>query len=300
MLNYTDLKQIIFDKIPEPARPYIRLARLDRPIGIWLLLFPCWWGIVLSSNGLLGMTPEAWQVMAKVAVGALLMRSAGCIVNDLWDRKLDASVERTKNRPLATGEISVRNAVIFLGVLLLLSLGVLLTLSKLAIALGAGSLLLVAVYPKMKQITWWPQLFLGFTFNWGVLVGWAAITGSLEWKVLLPYIAGVFWTLGYDTIYAHQDKQDDERVGIKSTARLFGNKSHFFVAGFYTVAVILLITAKYHTSSPSMLTPILSAFPFVQMIWQLRVWDINDQATCLRAFKSNQLFGWLILLMLAI
>lgn len=299
MLPDINLKQAVFDKILKPWHPYIRLARLDRPIGIWLLLFPCWWGIVLAGGGVLGMTSGDWQAMAKVALGAVLMRSAGCVVNDLWDRKLDAGVERTKNRPLAAGDLSVRNAFIFLGVLLALSLLLLLTFPMFAIMLGVASLLPVAVYPLMKKITWWPQLFLGFTFNWGVLLGWAAVKNSLEWKVLLPYIAGVFWTLGYDTVYAHQDKRDDEVMGIKSTARLFGDKSPFYVAGFYAVAVILLTTAKYQ-ATPGMLTPLLCALLFAQAIWQLRAWDINDSVSCLRVFKSNQLFGWLALLMLAI
>ncbi|MBI3440806.1 MAG: 4-hydroxybenzoate octaprenyltransferase [Proteobacteria bacterium] len=300
MLPDTHPLQFVIKKIPESWRPYIRLIRLDRPIGIWLLLFPCWWAVVLASDGIVNMPAEAWKDMAKFAVGAILMRSAGCIINDLWDRQLDASVERTKSRPLATGEIGVINAQKFLIVLLVLSLALLLTFSLRTIGLGILSLPLVAIYPKMKRITWLPQLFLGFTFSWGALLGWVATTGHLGSEAFQLYAGGVLWTLGYDTIYAHQDKNDDALVGIKSTARLFGNKSRVFVTLSYVASLIFLIVARYNSASPSILTPLLASFPLAQVVWQMKTWDINDPESCLRVFKSNTLYGWLVLLLMAI
>ena len=227
------------------------------------------------------------------------MRAGGCIINDLWDRHLDANVERTKTRPLASGEISVSQALRFLAVLLFLSLMILIMLPSLTIILGAFSLFLVVIYPKMKKLTWWPQLFLGFVFNWGILMGWSAMTGKLSWECLLLYTGGIFWTLGYDTIYAHQDKKDDALVGIKSTARLFGKKSRIYVSVFYGLSLFFLMTAKYAVSG-SFLTPMLIALPAIQVVWQIRTWDINNPKSCLRIFKSNQIYGWLTLLMLAV
>jgi 4-hydroxybenzoate polyprenyltransferase len=298
MSSDIDTERFIFRKTPALWHPYIKLARLDRPIGVWLLLFPCWWAIVLSSGGILTLSPQGGAALALVVPGALFMRAAGCIVNDLWDRKLDASVDRTKTRPLVSGEISVRQAVIFLTLLLLLSLFILLLLPPLAIILGVLSLLLVSAYPKMKRITWWPQLFLGFTFNWGALLGWAAVTNRLAWGSLLLYIGGIFWTLGYDTIYAHQDKEDDALVGIKSTARLFAEKSRIYVATFYGLSLFFLMMAKY-AAAPGILTPLLALPPLLQIIWQMKTWEMDDPQSCLRTFRSNQLYGWLVLLMLA-
>ncbi|MFH1158666.1 MAG: 4-hydroxybenzoate octaprenyltransferase [Pseudomonadota bacterium] len=293
-----NLTQIIFRKVPENWHPYIKLSRLDRPIGIWLLLFPCWWGIVLSGGGMTNLSPETLKNMVLFAAGAFLMRPAGCIVNDLCDRKLDASVERTKTRPLASGEISPAHALRFLAVLLALSLMILLMLPRITIILGVLSLFLVVAYPKMKKLTWWPQLFLGFAFNWGALMGWAAMTEGLSWECLLLYIGGIFWTLGYDTIYAHQDKEDDVLVGIKSTARLFGRKSRFYVPVFYGLSLFFLMMAKYAVAG-SLLTPLLTALPALQVVWQMKTWDMDDPESCLRVFKSNQAYGWLVLLMLA-
>ncbi|MCK5658585.1 MAG: 4-hydroxybenzoate octaprenyltransferase [Alphaproteobacteria bacterium] len=291
--------RMIFRKVPASWHPYIKLSRIDRPIGIWLLLFPCWWSIVLAGGGITNLSPEMWENMALFAAGAFLMRAVGCIINDLWDRHLDANVERTKTRPLASGEISVSQALRFLAVLLFLSLMILIMLPSLTIILGAFSLFLVVIYPKMKKLTWWPQLFLGFVFNWGILMGWSAMTGKLSWECLLLYTGGIFWTLGYDTIYAHQDKKDDALVGIKSTARLFGKKSRIYVSVFYGLSLFFLMTAKYAVSG-SFLTPMLIALPAMQVVWQIRTWDINNPKSCLRIFKSNQIYGWLTLLMLAV
>lgn len=299
MSSDIEADHFIFRKTPERLHPYIKLARLDRPIGIWLLLLPCLWAVALSSEGIMNATSEAWLLMVKLAIGATLMRAAGCVINDLQDRQLDASVERTKDRPLASGEISVPHAMRFLGGLLAASLLILLTMPRLAIIFGVISLLPVAVYPKMKKITWWPQLFLGFTFNWGALLGWAAATGHFSWTSIFLYVGGIFWTLGYDTIYACQDKEDDATVGIKSTARLLGKKSYAVVSAFYGLSLLLLMFAKYHTQ-PTILTPLLASFALIHLIWQIQVWDMNNPASCLRVFKSNYVYGLLILLMLAI
>jgi 4-hydroxybenzoate polyprenyltransferase len=298
MSSDINTEKLIFRTTPLSWHPYIKLARLDRPVGVWLLLFPCWWAIVLSNGGLVTLSQQGLKALILVVPGAIFMRAAGCVVNDLWDRKLDASVERTRTRPLSSGEISVRQALIFLAALLLLSLFILLRLPPLAIILGIVSLLPVAAYPRMKRITWWPQLFLGFTFNWGALLGWAAATGHLAWGSLLLYAGCIFWTLGYDTIYAHQDKDDDALLGIKSTARLFAEKSKIYVGAFYGLSLFFLILAKYAVANSS-LTPLLALPPFLQLIWQIKTWDMDDAESCLKTFRSNQAFGWLILLMLA-
>lgn len=298
MLSDINAEHVLFRKMPDAWHPYIKLARLDRPIGVWLLLLPCWWSIVLAHGSIWNMPQSSWIHMGWVAAGALLMRSAGCVVNDLWDRELDTKVERTKTRPLAAGEISVRHAFRFLAVLLVLGFIVLLQLPRLAVLLGVLSLALVASYPKMKKVTWWPQLFLGFTFNWGALLGWAAATGQLAWPSLLLYIGGIFWTLAYDTIYAHQDAENDALAGIKSTARLFAEKSPKYVAVFYGLSLLFLITAKY-TAGPGILTPLLASFPAVFAVWLIRKWDMHDPKSCLAAFKANQIYGWLALLMLS-
>ncbi len=291
--------QIIFRKTPEAWHPYIKLARLDRPIGIWLLLFPCWWSIILAAGGFTNFSFGTLKTMLLFGAGAVLMRAAGCIINDLWDRHLDAQVDRTKTRPLAAGDISTDHAIRFLAALLGLSLAILITLPLMTIILGVLSLPLVVAYPKMKRLTWWPQLFLGLTFNWGALMGWSAVTHKIGSPSLLLYVGGIFWTLGYDTLYAHQDKNDDALIGVKSTALLLGDKSRTFIAICYALSLAFLITAKYFTA-PNILTPMLTGFAAAQAVWQWKVWDMNDTLSCLRVFKSNQAYGWLVLLMLAV
>jgi 4-hydroxybenzoate polyprenyltransferase len=278
--------------------PYVRLARLDKPIGIWLLLFPCWWGIMLSYHGIMQMPTRGWGYILLFAIGAVLMRSAGCVINDLWDQELDRQVERTKNRPLAAKEITVPHALIFLGILLGLSFLVLIFLPSTDIILGFLSLGLVAVYPLMKRWTWWPQAFLGLTFNWGALMGGVVAGNGLNFSVCMLYLGGVFWTLGYDTIYAHQDKNDDALIGIKSTARLFGAQSQKFVAAFYALAMACFVIAKY-SSAPTIATLFLILPMAGYTIQQLRSWKMDSPEDCLRVFKTNQIFGWLVLLMLA-
>jgi 4-hydroxybenzoate polyprenyltransferase len=290
------LEHLIFAKTPQGWHPYIKLARLDRPTGTWLLLLPCWWGIVLAGQGFLGMNARAWGLAFLFAIGAILMRSAGCVVNDLWDMQLDAQVERTKTRPLASGALTSKQALYFLAALLLPAFLILLCLPKISIILGLLSLPLVAAYPLMKRITWWPQAFLGLTFNWGTLMGFSAVTGHLEPAAIFLYIGGIFWTLAYDTIYAHQDKKDDALIGLGSTALLFRDRSHAYVGVFFALALIFITIAKY-MSFPSIMTPLLLLPPILHAINKVRKWNMEDAHSCLETFKANRTFGWLILLL---
>ncbi|QJE72105.1 4-hydroxybenzoate octaprenyltransferase [Aerophototrophica crusticola] len=277
--------------LPAGLRPYARLARLDRPIGTWLLLFPGWWAIALAAPA--GQWPD-WWLMALFAVGAVVMRGAGCTVNDILDRKLDAKVERTRVRPIPAGEVTVFQALGFLGLQLFLGLLVLLQLNFLSILLGVASLVLVFSYPLMKRITWWPQAFLGLTFNWGALMGWTAVKGTLDAPALLLYAGCILWTLGYDTIYAHQDKEDDARVGIKSTALLFGAKSKRWVAGFYAGAFALWLAALSSLGQGWVLAvPLLATGG---LLWvQVRGWQVDDPADSLATFKASRFVGWALL-----
>ncbi len=275
--------------LPPSLRPYARLMRLDRPIGTWLLLLPCWWSTALAAQG----WPDVW-LMALFGIGAVVMRGAGCTINDIADRAFDAKVARTAARPIASGQISVPRAIAFLGLQLLIGLAVLVQLSPFAIAIGAASLLLVVPYPFMKRITYWPQAWLGLTFNWGALVGWAAVTGSLATPAGVLYAAGLFWTLGYDTIYAHQDKEDDVLVGVKSTALALGERTVPMLWAFYGVA-LLLIGLSGHLAGLS--------WPFfaglvvagAQLVWQVSTLRTDDSADCLSKFKSNRTFGLILL-----
>ncbi|HQX26334.1 MAG TPA: 4-hydroxybenzoate octaprenyltransferase [Alphaproteobacteria bacterium] len=289
---HTDIKREgwIEKILPPVLRPYAALARLDRPIGIWLLLLPGWWAILLASNKPTRMDGEVWEFLVLFGIGAVVMRAAGCVVNDLWDRDLDRKVARTSLRPLASGEVTVRQAAVFLALLLCIGLVILLQFNALTIFLGVLSLPLIAIYPLMKRFTWWPQLFLGFTFNFGALMGWSAVTGSVDLPALLLYSGGIFWTLGYDTIYAHQDKEDDALAGIKSTALLFGEKSRGYVAAFFCIACILLFAA----CQSLFLIP-----AALHLAWQLYAWKPDDAESSLRIFKSNRDFGILVLLGLA-
>jgi 4-hydroxybenzoate polyprenyltransferase len=307
-------EKFIFRITPKAAHPYIKLARLDRPIGTWLLLIPCWWGLALGAfeNNNLDLAKEVFGfipitftetlLMASLfGLGAIVMRGAGCVVNDLWDRKLDAQVERTRSRPLPSGEVTILQALAYLGVLLGVGLIILLSLNFLCIKLGILSLVLVGTYPLMKRITWWPQLFLGFTFNWGALMGWAALNNNLPLHIesapLWLYAGGIFWTLAYDTIYAHQDKEDDALIGVRSTARLFGDRSKFFVGAFFMLALTCFGVAKFFAAySPA--TQWLIVLPVAHALWQRHIWKMDDAASCLKVFKMNRDFGLLVLLML--
>ncbi|MEM7022695.1 MAG: 4-hydroxybenzoate octaprenyltransferase [Pseudomonadota bacterium] len=277
------------DWLPAWLRPYGVLARWDRPIGSWLLLWPCWWGVVLASP-----LPDPW-LMVLFAIGAIAMRGAGCVINDLIDRDLDAKVERTRHRPLASGQLGVPQALAFLAIQLLIGLLVLHSFNGFTVALGFAVMPLVLIYPLMKRITWWPQAYLGLTFNWGALVGWSAVTGSLSMPAILLYAAGFFWTLGYDTIYAHQDKADDALIGIKSSARKLGGATIPWLWGFYGVTLALLVLAGLlNGAGPWFIAGlVLAALHFT---WQIRTVDIDDPASCLRRFRSNRELGLLVFL----
>ena len=280
-------------RAPPALRPHLRLMRLDRPIGIWLLLLPCLWGLVLAPHpGGLGWPDLRMAVL--FAAGAVLMRGAGCVVNDILDRDIDARVARTRTRPLPAGEIGVPGALALLALLLAVSLAVLLAFNRTTVLLGAASLVLVATYPLMKRVTWWPQAFLGLTFNWGALMGWTAVTGTLGLPALLLYAGAALWTLGYDTIYAHQDREDDALAGVRSTARRLGAASPHWVAGFYAGALCLIAAAGLTAGlAPLFLARLL--LPAVLLARQLRIWRMDDPASALAAFRANRDVGLAVL-----
>jgi 4-hydroxybenzoate polyprenyltransferase len=273
-------------RLPRPWLPYLLLARVDRPIGIWLLFLPGLWGILLS-----GPAPrEAIRLIVLFGLGALVMRAAGCVVNDLWDRDIDRMVPRTAGRPLASGALRPRQALVFLAALLLAGLTVLSQLNGLAQALGAASLLLVAVYPLAKRVTWWPQLVMGFTFGFGAPLGYAAGTGRIDAAWAALYAAAILWDLGFDTIYAHQDREDDALAGVKSTARRFGERTRPFLAVCYGGTVLLLALAGWLGGLSGWFYPALT-LPAVLMGRQIAALDIHDPALCLRLFKANREAG---------
>jgi 4-hydroxybenzoate polyprenyltransferase len=275
--------------LPRGAQPYARLMRADRPIGTWLLLFPCWWGLALASPGL----PPA-SFLLLFAVGAFVMRGAGCTYNDIVDRDFDGRVARTADRPIPSGAVTLRGAVAFLLAQLLAGLAILLAFDATTIALGVASLVLVFTYPLMKRVTWWPQFFLGLTFNWGVLMGWTAVTGAPGAPALLLYAGGIAWTLGYDTIYAHQDKEDDALVGVKSSARRLGDRTRPALFAFYAAAA-LLFGAAGHAAGLSWPFWVALAAASAQMAWQAWRVDTDQPADCLAKVRSNRLVGWILL-----
>lgn len=277
---------------PQKTRPYLRLMRADRPIGTWLLLWPCWWSLALATD--LGAWPDPY-FMLLFAIGAVLLRGAGCTLNDLMDRGFDAKVERTRTRPLPSGSVSPFQAILFFLLLSFAGLLVLLQFNNFAILLGLSSLALVAIYPLMKRYTHWPQLVLGLTFNWGALMGWAAVHESLAWPAIFLYWAGIFWTLGYDTIYALQDMDDDALIGVKSTALLFKETSRHWVAGFYAVATVFFLVAGQAAGKGVFYYFIIVALAS-QFAWQLRVLRPESTSSCLRIFKTNTYAGWILFL----
>lgn len=277
---------------PSWFRPYARLARFDRPIGAWLLLFPCWWSLALAEHANGAAYPSLWFVIL-FWIGAFVMRGAGCTYNDIVDRDYDAGVARTRGRPIPSGEVTVKSAAAFMLLLCLIGLAVLLQFNWYTVVLGASSLLLVAIYPFMKRYTYWPQLVLGLTFKWGALVGWTAARGELEWPAIVLYLGSVAWTIGYDTIYAHQDKEDDLLLGLKSTALRFGERTKPWVSGFYAFALAMWAAAAWMTGVGA-IGMIALAGAAAHMIWQVTTLDIADPANCLRRFKSNRDLGWLI------
>jgi len=283
---------ILHQLSPSRLGPYIRLARLDRPIGTWLLLFPCFWSIALAELAL-GRVPDPGLYLL-FALGAVVMRAAGCTINDIFDRDFDGRVARTASRPLPSGEISLRQALVFLAGLLTIGLLILLQLSSTAIWLGVLSLALVIPYPLMKRITWWPQAWLGLTFNWGAWMGWAAVADAVSWSSLLLYVGGLFWTLGYDTIYAHQDKEDDALIGVKSSALWLGERTRPWIGVFYAVTLLFFAAACWAAGAgwPAYLGLFAAGLHFA---WQVRTLDIDDPANCLLRFRSNRFIGWLFL-----
>ena len=278
--------------LPPGWRPYARLARLERPIGWWLLLLPGWWAIALAQIPSGGGVPNIWYLVLFL-VGAIVMRGAGCTFNDIVDRDFDGSVARTRSRPIPSGQVSVRNAKIFMIVLSLTGFLVLIQFNWFAIGLGVLSLATVAIYPFMKRFTYWPQVFLGIAFNWGALLGWAAVRGELEWASVLLYLGGISWTLAYDTIYAHQDKEDDLLIGIKSTALKFGDSTPSWLAGFFALALALIGAAGF-TAGAGIIFFSALAGAALHAAWQMTRLDIDDSGRCLMLFRSNRHFGLII------
>ncbi len=278
---------------PVFVQPYLKLARLDRPVGTWLLLLPCWWSLALASATTGRGLPDPWLFLLFGA-GAVVMRGAGCTLNDIADRDFDASVERTCSRPLPSGQVTLSQAILFMGLLAAIGLLVLLQFNRTTIALGVLSLLLVMVYPFMKRVTYWPQFFLGLAFNWGALMGWSAVTGALSPAALALYAGGIAWTIGYDTIYAHQDKEDDALIGLKSTALRFGRHTSRWLAGFYALAVACFVLAAGLSGAR---WPAFAGIGLMgaHFIWQLRQLDTDDGATCLRLFRANRDAGLVVL-----
>src|ERR1700712_3680642 len=277
---------------PSWSRPYLRLARFDRPIGSWLLLMPCG-GSAASAAGVARDVSQLASVVVLFFIGAFVMRGAGCTWNDITDRDLDAKVERTRSRPIPAGQVSVSQALVFLVLQALIGLAVLLQFNRFAIMTGIASLIIVAVYPFMKRITWWPQVVLGLAFSWGALMGFAVTLGRIDLTALMLYAGSISWVIGYDTIYAHQDTEDDALIGIKSTARLFGAATHRALVVFYTLAVVLIGTALALGGArwPAWLG--LTAFAF-HLVWQIQRLDISDPELCKRVFKSNRDAGLLL------
>jgi 4-hydroxybenzoate polyprenyltransferase len=277
---------------PAWSRPYLRLARLDRPIGSWLLLMPCWWSCALAAIAAGNVTPRLSH-LALFFLGAFAMRGAGCTWNDIVDRDLDRSVERTRSRPIPSGQVSVAQATVFLLLQSLIGLAVLLSFNHFTVGLGVASLAIVAVYPFMKRITYWPQIVLGLAFSWGALMGWAAAFGRLDPPALLLYAGSIAWVIGYDTIYAHQDREDDALIGIKSTALLFGERTKPMLAAFYTLAAVLIGAAGLAAGAGPVFALGLLAFA-AHLAWQIVRLDIADPDLCLTLFKSDRDAGLIL------
>jgi 4-hydroxybenzoate polyprenyltransferase len=278
--------------LPERWKPYARMARLDRPIGWELLLLPCLWSAALAAIAGGRAWPDPWHLLLFL-IGAVVMRGAGCTYNDIVDRDIDAKVARTRARPIPSGAVSVGAAKLFLAAQALIGLVVLLQFNRFTIVLGIASLLTVAVYPFLKRVTDWPQLGLGLSFSWGALMGWAAAFGSLSLAPVLLYLGGIAWTIGYDTIYAHQDKEDDALVGVRSTARLFGARTGPWLAGFYGLASLLFAAAFAAAGAgPAAFAGL--ALGAAQLAWQVARLDTDNPDNCLRLFRSNRDYGLIL------
>jgi 4-hydroxybenzoate polyprenyltransferase len=277
---------------PGWLKPYLRLTRLDRPIGWWLLLLPCWWSSAMAAVASGAWGPSPWHIFLLL-VGAIVMRGAGCTWNDLVDRDIDAKVERTRSRPIPSGQVSARAALIFLVAQALVGLLVLVQFNRFAIMVGIASLAVVAIYPFMKRVTYWPQIFLGLAFSWGALMGWAGARGALELPAFLLYAGSIAWVIHYDTIYAHQDREDDALVGLKSTALLFAENTKPALMVFSTAAVVLIGLAGYFANAGVVFALGLAAFA-AHLVWQIRTINIADPVSCLKIFRSNRDAGLIL------
>ncbi|SFR14872.1 4-hydroxybenzoate octaprenyltransferase [Poseidonocella sedimentorum] len=292
-------------RAPEALRPYLRLSRADRPIGTWLLLLPCWWGLLLAMlhTGRAGWA-DLW-IALSCGIGAFLMRGAGCTWNDITDREIDGRVARTRSRPIPSGAVSVRQALAWMALQALTACAILLTYRSAAILLGVLALLPVAVYPFAKRFTWWPQVFLGIAFNWGALLAWTAHAWALDWPAIVLYLSGIAWTLFYDTIYAHQDTEDDALIGVKSTARLFGKESPRWLRRFAALTVIGMAIAVWgataEASAAARAVALLGPLAIgAHMVWQLRRFAPEDSGVLLRLFRANRDAGLLPVLIFAV
>ena len=283
---------------PTPWKPYLRLARADRPIGVWLLLWPCWWSLALAALNQGRPFPDL-RLMLLFAIGAIAMRAAGCAYNDIVDRDFDAKVARTRSRPIPSGQISVAQAQLFMVALSLVGLAVLLQLNIFTILLGIASLGIVALYPFMKRITHWPQIVLGLAFSWGGLMGWAAVYGALAWPPVLLYAGAVAWTIGYDTIYAHQDKEDDLSLGLKSTAIKLGAATSQWLTLFYGVAFVAILAAGLGAGAGIIFLGMI-ALGGAHLAWQAATLDIDNADNCLMRFRANRDFGAIVFIALAL
>ena len=290
---------------PRFSRPYLRLSRADRPIGTWLLLLPCWWGLGLAilSDGQFALH-DVW-IFVSCAIGAFLMRGAGCTWNDITDRKIDGAVERTRSRPIPSGQVTVTQAIIWMILQAGIAALILFSYNVQAIILGFASLALVAIYPFAKRFTWWPQAFLGLAFNWGALMIYVAHSGVLRLEAVLLYAAGIIWTLFYDTIYAHQDREDDALIGVKSTARLFADRTPTWLFAFSILSAILLGVATYLACAErgvfSTLIAMLAVPAFwMHLRWQMKRFDANDPIRLMLLFRSNRDAGLIVVLFFAI
>lgn len=291
-------------RAPAWTRPYLRLSRADRPVGTWLLLIPCWWGALLAAAEVGTFSLRTLWIMIGCALGAWLMRGAGCTWNDISDRNFDGRVERTKSRPIPSGQVTVKQAAIWMGLQAFVAFGILLSFGKLAILLGVLSLVPVVIYPFAKRFTWWPQVFLGIAFNWGAILAYAAVSGRLTTAPFFFYLAGISWTIFYDTIYAHQDKEDDAMIGIKSTARLFGTNTAQWLRRFLVITVVLLGAGAVEALSERSVLALVVALgaPWaigLHMTWQLTKLDVNNPDMCLKLFRANRDAGLLAALFLA-
>ena len=290
---------------PAATRPYLRLSRADRPIGTWLLYIPCIWGILLAA--LRTGDFRAWDLwlILGCGAGAWLMRGAGCTWNDITDRKFDAQVARTRSRPIPSGQVTVRGALFWMAAQALISSCILISFGTPAVLIGIASLGFVAIYPFAKRFTWWPQVFLGLAFNWGALLGWVAHSGRLDWPAVLLYLAGIAWTLFYDTIYAHQDTEDDALIGVKSTARLFGQSSPQWLRAFAVLATGLMAVAIYlalpdATATQRVVAQLGTAGFAAHLLWQMRQLDIDNVPLLLHLFRANREAGLIPVLFFAV